>query len=94
MNDSLRISLNGGNGRMTIYLPEYFPCAIKKIQFLDKKCIRSDPWNNDRDSILNTIALYLKGRIQENAPEDSATKIKRLTKNLETINEMMEEGKA
>lgn len=92
MNDTLRISLNGGNGRMTIYLPEYFPCSIKKIQFLDKKCIRSDPWNNDRDSILKIIQLYLKKRIEENAQED-VHKIKRLIKNLETINEMMEEGK-
>lgn len=90
MNDTLRISLNDGKGHMTIYLPEYFPCAITKIRFLDKKCIQSDFWNNDRDSILKTVSIYLKNRIEENVKEDHK-KIDGLKKNLMIINELLGE---
>ena len=82
LSDTLTISLDDGKGKMYLYLPEFFPCNVTTIRNLDKKCIRSDTWNNDRNQILCDLASYLSGRINET--EDKKARAK-LQKNYETV---------
>ena len=80
--NTLTISLDDGKGKMILNLQKFFPCKAMSIRDLDKKCIRSDAWNNDRGEILLSLIEHLKFRLTESEDE---REIKKLQKNYDTI---------
>lgn len=90
MNNTIHFSLNGGAGQMTINLPNFFPCSAKEIRHLDKACVRSDLWNNDRTQIWTEIYEWIRERrqdLQEKYPESKD--IRKLDANMKTIRQII-----
>lgn len=82
MTDILTISLDDGRGKMTLYLPNFFPCRVTDIRNFYKKCVQSDLSNNDQAEVMCGLANYLTNRIMET--EDCKEKAK-LQKNFDTV---------
>lgn len=100
MIETITISLDEGRGIMILNLENFFPCSIRDIKYLDKKCIQSDFWHNDRNKILNDLQVYLCARIVSTDEKKEIAKEKKeitalnkeldkLRKNFNTVLDLM-----
>ena len=58
MKETINITYNSGYGNMTLYLPEFFPCTAKELNFLLKNVIELD--YDHRDQIREDLKKYFK----------------------------------
>ena len=91
MTNTITVTWNGDEGRMTLDLDVFFPCPAAEIIHFDKSCLRSDSWSNDRQQILMDLREYLVERISLLEKEPKPKELRQLMNNQRTIERLLSE---
>lgn len=86
MTSTITVTWNGGEGKITLNLDAFFPCAASEIIHFDDSCLKRKDWCNDRQQILSDLRNYLDGRIKKTQDKKL---ISQLTRNLKTIERLL-----
>ena len=89
MTNTITVTWNGGDGKMTLDLDVFFPCPAAEIIHFDKSCLMSDSWSNDRHQILMDLRDYLVERIS--LPGQKPKELRQLMNNQRTIERLLSE---
>lgn len=86
MTSTITIIWNGGDGKITLNLDNFFPCSADEIIHFDNVFLKRKIWCGDRQQILSHLRDYLLVRTMATKEKKE---LSQLNRNLKTIGRLL-----